>query len=61
MQKWVRQDRTLVCLAASAQEIEQLKGDARFYDEDLGFTTAIAFRPMTEEEGRKRFGHLRLA
>lgn len=35
---------------------------ATFCDEDLcGMLTAIAFQPMTEEEGQKRFGHLRLA
>jgi hypothetical protein len=51
----------LICLQAHEKEIEGLRGDSRFYDDDLGFTTAIAFKPIEEEEGKKRFGHLRLA
>lgn len=61
MVQWVERDRTLVGLQVSEAELAELKGEARFYDEDLGFVTAVAFRPMTEDEGRNRFGHLRLA
>jgi hypothetical protein len=35
---------------------------AGFVDEDLGnMLTAVAFRPMTEDEAQPLFGHLRLA
>jgi hypothetical protein len=62
----------MVCLQASEKQmsdaIEQLgnQGECRykyFIDSDLpqfGWT-AIAFDPMTRENGRELFGHLRLA
>ena len=64
MLQWVKKDRTLICLVAQGV-LETASGlpihDADFYDDDLGFYTARAYRPMTEEEGREKFGHLRLA
>jgi hypothetical protein len=61
MLQWVNHDKTLICLVAPDVTRVNDKYSAQFYDSDLGFTTAIAYRPMTEEEGRMRFGHLRLA
>ncbi len=58
MKRWVEHDRTLVCLVG---DVEMHRGEGSFYDSDLGFVTATAHLPMTEEEGRERFGHLRLA
>ena len=63
MQKWVNEDKTLICLVA--QDVLSVDSglpihDADFYDSDLGFYTARAYRPMTAEEGKK-FSHLRLA
>ena len=58
LRDWLSKDKTLVCL-----ESEDLKGigDSEFFDSELGFVTAVAFRPMTEVEGDEQFGHLRLA
>ena len=60
LRDWLRVDKTLVCLEAEDADLKG-KGDAEFYDSDLGFTTAVAFLPMTEEDGDRQFGHLRLA
>lgn len=61
MQRWVKEDRTLICLVGGESEVLSCPGAKSFYDCDLGFVTATAHRPMTESEGRERFGHLRLA
>ena len=60
-----------MCLQASEDDMYAVmdklweSGERRykpFMDEDLGdFFTAVAFRPMTETEGRKWFGSFRLA
>ena len=63
--------RTMVCLQATEDEMVSVmdrfwhSGDERygtFVDEDLGdFFTAVAFHPMSEEEGKKWFSGFRLA
>jgi len=60
LRPWIDQDKTLVCLEADMDDLKG-HGDAEFYDRDLGFVTAVAFLPMTEEDGDRQFGHLRLA
>ena len=62
MQQWVNYDKTLICLVAPCDKVlPQPAAHAAFYDSDLGFFTARAYRPIEEEAGRVHFGHLRLA
>ena len=64
---WVKNHRTIVCLQGSEEDMDYAKKTmsvkyGEFYDEDLGnMLTAVAFWPMTKEDGEKCFGSLRLA
>lgn len=64
MQKWLDHDKTLVCLVCDRPELVEHGFPAHassFYDSDLGFITGLAYLPMGEEDGKRYFGHLRLA
>lgn len=67
MKDWVKIHKTMVCLQANEEDLvrmlEQHQSRCRgFRDSDLGnMLTAIAFRPMSKEEGQRLFQHYRLA
>ena len=72
MKQWVKVDKTLVMLQAKKEKCERIVEKAmqgglkvtffydEYYPEDFGWT-AVAFYPMTKEEGSKYFKGLRLA
>ena len=60
----------MVCLQSSLDEMKEIASkmneDEYHFFEDADYPpeigwTAIAFKPMTKEQGDKIFGHLRLA
>jgi len=56
----------MVCLQANEDEMlsmaESLNGKSvGFYDDDLGFLTAFAFKPMSKVDGDRWFKNFRLA
>jgi hypothetical protein len=67
MKDWVKIHKTMICLQTNEEDLarilEQHKSNCRsFRDSDLeNMLTAIAFRPMSEEDGRKLFQSYRLA
>jgi len=63
---WVENHRTMVCLHTDEDNMSQLVQSGLkneiFIDEDLdNMFTAVAFEPMTKEEGNKYFSSLSLA
>lgn len=72
IKKWVKEDKTLVFLQANDEKANEIVEKALssgveasfFYDDyypkEFGWT-AVAFRPMTKEDGKKLFKGLRLA
>ena len=67
--KWVEEDKTIVILKASADQIENAK--AEFDDAKMNYhgfrepdmsncITAVAFEPLTREQGKKFFGKFSL-
>jgi hypothetical protein len=65
IEDWVRNHRTMVVLQCSEERMEILSSNLKsrgFRDDDLdNMLTAVAFEPMTKEEGSKHFHCLRLA
>ena len=72
IRQWVKTDKTLVFLQAKGETCEEvlyraLKDEVKvcffydsYYPEDFGWT-AVAFYPMTQEQGHKYFKGLKLA
>lgn len=66
VQEWQRRHRTLVCLKADAERMDEICGEVLrkswFADEDLGdLRTAVAVGPLTREEGKGLLSDLSLA
>lgn len=65
LEDWVRNHRTMVVLQCSEERMEILSRELKsrvFVDEDLDdMLTAVAFEPMTRDEGSHYFNHMRLA
>jgi len=68
--EWVREDRTLVCLKADSECLENVMSRkyratyraSDFVDEDLAdMRTAVAIGPLDRETGQDMFGDLSLA
>lgn len=69
VQDWVRNHKTMIFLEATTSQIAEMqsvfnnkqKKYKSFYEPDLNdLQTACAFEPVTSEEGRMIFGHLKL-
>ena len=62
---WIKNDRTMVVLQCNDERMKILSWGLRstcFFDEDLdNMLTAVAFQPMTKEQGNKYFSKMRLA
>ena len=62
---WVKNDRTIVILKCPEHKmmiLSKILKSKSFVDEDLdSMTTAVAFEPMTKEDGDKYFNSLVLA
>lgn len=68
--EWVEDHKTLIFLSASEDQINSFKNIFTkngkrwkgFYEPDIGnILTAVAFQPLTHEEGMEVFGELNLA
>jgi hypothetical protein len=72
MRQWVKEDQTLVMLQAKSEKANEIVERAledgikvsyffdSYYPEEFGWT-AVAFYPMTQEEGKPYFKGLKLA
>ena len=71
VQDWIKNHRTMVCLQTDLETMKEIVDDIQEtkkyctfvdddYPEDFGYT-AVAFEPMTREQGNKYFSKLRLA